>query len=100
MQFRLHNGRISTFPFTGGITWRGRRRLYLSALQMRLSHTLKMIYGMGKTGIQREAEKSHRRRQVGVCLGNEKEVRNEVALIDRCVKCVWRKNEVRKIYGY
>lgn len=37
-----------------------------------------------------------RRRQVGVCLGNEQEVRNEVALSDRCVKCVWRKNEVHK----
>ncbi len=41
-----------------------------------------MIYGMEKAGIQREGEKSRRRRHVGGCLGNEKEVGNEVGLSD------------------
>lgn len=36
VQFMKHNSRISTFPSSEGITWRGRRRLYLSAVQMRL----------------------------------------------------------------
>lgn len=46
-----HNGRISEFLFTGGITWRRRHELYQSVVQMRLSHILKVIYGKKKAGI-------------------------------------------------
>ena len=48
MQFLQH---ISAFPFTGGITWRGRHSLYLSVMPRGRSHTLKMIYGKEKAGI-------------------------------------------------
>lgn len=46
-----HNGRISEFPFTGGITWRRQHELYHFVMQMRLSHILKVIHGKKKAGI-------------------------------------------------
>lgn len=50
-----HNGRISEFPFTGGITWRRQHELYHLVMQMRLSHILKVIYGKKKAGICSES---------------------------------------------
>lgn len=51
MRFMWCSSRISAVAFTGGITWRGRHRLYLSAVPVRLAHTLKVIYGIEKAGI-------------------------------------------------
>lgn len=59
------------------------------------SHTLKMIYGMEKDG--KGWNTAREERHVGQCLGNKKEVGNEVGLSDSWVNCPWREDEVHKV---
>lgn len=64
------------FPLTEGITRKGwRSYIYLHSSQD-FSHTLKMIYWMGKAGIVRDGETEEER------LGNKVRVEYEVGLCD------------------
>lgn len=77
-----HNGRISEFPFTGGITWRRQHELYHLVMQMRLSHILKVIYGKKKAGICSESVRGEGMSGAGHVWGQQTAVRCAVGVTD------------------